>query len=404
MKTSNRKRKLYTAMLLLICLFPNLGFPQDRETESHYYLFPAAVRLAGIGTIYGVGFYLENIASSTIDFGGGKSAGRIDATGTAVRDINFFDDNFSLTIGVLQVNKLMMDISYTRGMADDDPVTQQGSAQGGAISGRWNFFEPTAVLNTTVVSWGFKFDDYLSQGDEATIEMPKIHLSDLNAVLIINDLTFNFTDSDVNPRSGLKLGLSHTQFNTGTQFSSTSTISYFINGYLPLGESFSFVLRGFGSDAAVTSRKTTDLDEIKNILAVDCSQVTDAAKQTECQNLTDNLAAYILAHNENGTAALLGGDNMLRSYREGRVRGAHARFWGSELRYDIPFKTFITQFQTAIFHEQGSATDNLSELGDVTRSSSGLAVRLSLDELTVRLETANGDEGQEWFLTFGNPW
>ncbi len=379
-------------------------FAQSKANESDYYLFPLAGRLAGIGTFYGLGFYLENIASSTIDVGGGKSTGQIEATGAGFKDLNLFGDLVSLTTGIVQVDRLTMDLSYTRGLAEDDPVTQQGKAQGAALVMNWKMFEPMLKFSTTLAQWNYQFDSYLNADDhDKEIPLPQVHLGDLNSTFLINSLVFQLTNTPENPTSGLEIGLNLTSFTTTTQFSSTNTASYFLNLYLPLGENHSFVLRGFGSDAVVSSQKVTDIDEINQILAVDCSGVVDPEDQLKCQNLRDDIATYLAAHNEYGTAVPLGGNNMLRSYREGRFRAAHSRYFGQELRFSFPFGE-NKRFQTALFHERGTAADDLDDIGVAERTSYGLALRFTLGETTIRLETADGDEGSEWVFIVGNPW
>jgi hypothetical protein len=163
------------------------------------------------------------------------------------------------------------------------------------------------------------------------------------------------------------------------------------------------VLHTFGSDAEVTREGTVDETEIKNILNVDCTSLT-SEDQDECNKLENNLASYISAQNQYGTARPLGGTSMLRSYRESRFRGAHSRFYGSELRFNFVeiFGSNILQF--AIFAESGNVADKLSEISTNTRTSYGGGIRFIIDKLIVRLDSANGDEGGEWSLMVGNPW
>ena len=392
-------------VILVSTAVPNPALSQTKSNEPSYYLFPLAGRLAGIGAFYGLGFYLENIASSAIDVAGGKSAGQIEATGAAVKDINLFSDNISLTTGVVQVDRLRMDLSYTRGLTEDDPITQQGKAQGAALVINWKMFEPVLVFSSTMANWNYQFDSYLNfENQDEEILLPNVHLGDLNSTFLINSLVFQLINSPENPTSGVEIGLNLTSLSTNTQFSGTNTTSYFLNIYLPIGENHTYVLRGFASDAAVSDQKITNVDEIKQILNVDCAQIAGADDQLKCQNLRDDIATYLAAHNQYGTAVPLGGSNMLRSYREARFRAAHARYFGQELRLNFPFGDEDSRFQTALFHERGVAADDLEDINDTEKSSYGVALRLIFGEVTIRLEAANGEEGSEWFLIFGNPW
>lgn len=386
-----------------IIIIPTAGHSQS-ETEPGYVFAPFVSRLAGVGSFYGPIIGMQNIPSSTIDLIGGKTFGRIEAAGILIAQIPISKDHFSFSAGVVQVDQMFLDISYTRGMIEDDPVTQVGNAQGAALVLHWDLFRPKVIFNTTIASWDFKFDKYLTYKEEDTLSLPGIHLGDLKSTFLINDFVLDFTDSPELPTSGFKAGINLASHTTNTQFSGTNTASYFLNAYLPIAENHTLLFRGFGSDTSVSQQKVTDPDEIKSILAVDCNQVSDAAQKADCERLKENIASYLSAHNQYGTATPLGGNKMLRSYREARFRGAHSRFMGTELRLNYPGSGFVSNYQMAIFFERGAVADDLGNLSQQTADSSGVALRLQLKDLYVRLETANGDEGAEWFFTIGNPW
>jgi hypothetical protein len=404
MKRSNFLAWRQISVFIISLLISQTGFSQTAANKPGYYIFPAAGRLAGIGAFYGLGFNLENLASSSLDVAGGKTAGRVEAQGIVLSDVALLNDSIALSLGYVQVDRLFFDISYTRGTAEDDPVTQVGKAQGAAFNIHWKLFEPGVSVNTTLASWEFKFDEYLTYQEEETIELPGIHLGDLKTTFLVNDLEFNLIDSKTNPTSGLLIGLNLTSLFTNTEFSDTNTANYFVNAYLPVKEHHTWVFRGFGSDTAVTNEKLTDIDEIKSKLAVDCNQISDPGKKTECEELRDNIATYLAAHNKYGTATPLGGHNMLRSYRELRFRGAHSRFLGTEMRFNFPGSGLVSNYQVAVFYEKGTAADHTRDIEKNYQASYGLALRMMLGKLMVRLEAANGDEGPEWFLIAGNPW
>ncbi len=390
--------------LLSLTLISLSALSQEKVNKPGYLIFPAAGRLAGIGSFYGLGVGLQNLGSSSLDITAAKTAGRLEATGIAIQQFSLFDDAISLSAAYAQVDQLYFDISYTRGTAHDDPVTQVGKGTGSVFSIYWKVFEPGLSFNTTFASWDYQFEDYLTHKDEKTIETPDLHLGDLKTSFFINDLVFNLVNSNENPTSGFLVGLNATVMTTNTEFSSTNTANYYINAYLPILENHTWVFRGFGSDVAVSNEKETDADKIKSKLQVDCTKVADADKRKECESLRDNIANYLAAHNKYGTATPLGGNKMLRSYREMRFRGAHTRFLGTEIRFNFPSKGFISNYQTALFYEKGTAADETTELEKNYQASYGAAVRITLDNLTIRLEGANGDEGPEWFLIAGKPW
>jgi len=75
------------------------------------------------------------------------------------------------------------------------------------------------------------------------------------------------------------------------------------------------------------------------------------------------------------------------------------------LSYDTPSPLFAGDEKT---HKQLNvlfiAIDDLNDLEVSERSSYGVGLRLAFGQTTIRLETANGEEGPEWFLMVGNPW
>lgn len=399
--------KLFKRTILvfsLLCCIPFPLFAQDETNKPLYLPLPIAGRLAGIGGFYGLGVDLQNIASTSIDVTAAKTAGRIDASGALVRDLNL-GDIFSFSGGYVAVDKFYFDVSYTRGVeVKDDPVTQVGGGTGSMFNIFWKFLEPGILFNTSYAVWNYKFDEYLTHEEEKKIETPSLHLGDLNTTFVIGDLVFNLVNDLNNPTSGFLVGLNTTSMTTNTEFSSTNTANYYLNAYLPVLENHTWVFRGFGSDTVVTNEKTTDVDEIKSKLNMDCDSVTDSDKRTECESLRDGISGYLAAHNRYGTATPMGGNKMLRSYREMRYRGAHTRFLGTELRFNFPADGLINNYQFAVFFEKGTAVDDMVYLDKEYKDSFGAAIRIKLGQLTVRLEGANGDEGQEWFLIASKPW
>ena len=166
-------------LLLAVVLIPVSGQSQTKNNEPGYLVLPIAARPAGIGEFYGLGIDLENIASSSIDLIGGKTGGRLAGSGALLRELTLFGDSLSLSAAYLQVDQLYFDVSYTRGMAEDNPVTQAGSGTGGFFNIHWKGLEPGVSFNTTYATWAYVFDEYLTYEDEDSIETPELHLGDL---------------------------------------------------------------------------------------------------------------------------------------------------------------------------------------------------------------------------------
>jgi hypothetical protein len=122
-----------------------------------------------------------------------------------------------------------------------------------------------------------------------------------------------------------------------------------------------------------------------------------------------------IANNTYGTATSLGGFSRLRSYSQGRYKGAHTVFYGTEIRWNLtdertPFDIFVmkdvrTSIQISLFYETGSTADIRSELGDIMRDSYGFGLRVvTASGVVFRGDLAFGREGFEPQIFIGYPW
>ena len=95
---------------------------------------------------------------------------------------------------------------------------------------------------------------------------------------------------------------------------------------------------------------------------------------SECEQNALNLANTQLAINSNGTSTPLGGSDRLRSYPGGRYQGAHMIYFATELRWNFSseaseefnsffFQDLVDELQVAFFLEQGSVSEEKSDLG-----------------------------------------
>jgi hypothetical protein len=107
--------------------------------------------------------------------------------------------------------------------------------------------------------------------------------------------------------------------------------------------------------------------------------------------------------------------SRLRSYSEGRFRGAHAEFLGTELRWNLtdeyqPFDIYImkdirTAVQVALFYEIGTVSDRHDALRRITRSSYGGGMRLvTASGVVYRVDLATGQDGFAPSIFFQYPW
>ncbi len=130
-----------------------------------------------------------------------------------------------------------------------------------------------------------------------------------------------------------------------------------------------------------------------------------------CVRLRNNM----IANNKFGTATQLGGFSRLRSYPQGRYKGAHTFFYETEVRWNLtdertPNNLFImkdvrTSVQIAAFYENGSTADLRSDLGRIWRDTYGFGLRvITASGVVFRGDMALGREGYEPEIFIGYPW
>jgi len=148
MKILGSRTFILTTVPVLLCSMPNRSLAQDNHGQFDYRVFPAAGRLAGIGFFYDPDGDLRNVASTTFDIVGGQSADEIEAAGAGTAGWNPFKGKVVLGAGLARVDRPRLDISHTRGMDEDAPVTQKSDATAAEAVWHWRMFESPATLNT----------------------------------------------------------------------------------------------------------------------------------------------------------------------------------------------------------------------------------------------------------------
>ncbi len=146
-------------------------------------------------------------------------------------------------------------------------------------------------------------------------------------------------------------------------------------------------------------------------MGLTCATITDPTKRQLCFDVVNNT----VANNTYGAASSLGGFSRLRSYSSSRYSGAHTRFYGTEIRWNLtdestPYDIFImkdirTAWQIALYYEVGSTADLRSEVGDIWRSSIGIGLRMvTASGVVFRADVATGREGVSPNIFIGYPW
>jgi|GEM_PF-6067569 len=399
MRLTHLQFKVYLIFLFTFYLgfLPALS---AQEQGSGWIFLPWAIRPAGVGEVYGVvgGYQSRSPGGGT--FLAGKSIGKIDGEGLLLGGLSFWDRSITVGMGVVRINELRWEVSYTRGMAEDQPVLLFANALGGGISLKGSFWDEFLTLRSSLVAVNFVFEHY-ENTDLERIEFPGTGLSDLNSSILTNEISLAFwLPEEKKIPQGLRFGVRQTDFHNATKLSETRNLDWFLAADLPLWQGLALSMEAFRSDATVTRQAIVDKNEILSTLDVDCDTTSSTAQKTDCETLRTQLTDYISAHNEFGTARPLGGSRYLRAYREGRFRAAHTRYSKTELSWTFSLSDRLNG-QLGVFRETGEAADQVEDLPAANRSTEGAGFRLFFNGISYHLEYAKSDDSSEWHLMLG---
>jgi hypothetical protein len=165
------------------------------------------------------------------------------------------------------------------------------------------------------------------------------------------------------------------------------------------------------SDAIVKKKGETNLEILKAQ-----NGFNNCGGNAACEQNATNLANTQLMINTNGTSTFLGGGDRLRAYPQGRFQGAHMLYFATEFRWNFSesgggqfdslfFQDLVDDMQVAFFYENGSISEEKSDLGKISKSSYGTGFRLvNASGNIYRADLASGDEGTNFTLIIQYPW
>jgi outer membrane protein assembly factor BamA len=226
----------------------------------------------------------------------------------------------------------------------------------------------------------------------------------------------DLTDDYGDPRRGIRFDVTRSMSPPHDSGPDYYVMDYSTTGYIPLGRRSTWAFNYFRSDAVVRRQGVTDPDELRRLQGLDCDDPALTPEERDrCNQAIDQVIDNMVANNTYGTATQLGGFSRLRSYSQGRYKGAHTVFYGTEIRWNLtdertPYDIFImkdvrTSVQVALFYEIGSTADLRSELGDIMRDSYGIGLRVvTASGIVFRGDFAFGKEGFEPQVFIGYPW
>jgi hypothetical protein len=393
-----------------------VSIPDRRKDQfdivAGWVILPYVFDYPGLGKGYGIVGGASNIGGTHATAGGTVFTGDVSGQAVGIYSIHLIPRQLLLDVGAIRVNKITLQSYSQRGMGtqkNDYTLLEFGNNPFGGSRLTATFFDRRFELYAGFYGGYAQFKSIRDRDGDVIIEAQDA--AKTRTTTTVFGTRLDMTDDNTDPRRGFRLEMSRWSTlpqDLGPDF---FLMDYSATAYVPLGRASTWAFNYFRSDAYVRSKGETNPDAIARHLGLDCGTITDPQQRAQCQQVIDN---EIVA-NTYGTASALGGLSRLRSYPEGRYKGAHTEFFGTEIRWNIteeykPFNIVVmkdvrTAFQLAFFYEMGTVTDVRSELWDITRSSYGVGFRMvTASGLVYRLDLASGNEGIQTSIFFQYPW
>jgi len=377
-----------------------------------YFIYPIVGSVPGLGSAAGGGATATNLMGTDTDVTGFYVKGDFEATGAALLNLHLLPER--LLFNAAYYNAKVAPQQFRRGAdsSKDDyilPVTESDVLVGQlALS----FYERMFEVYARYAAGSFSLSRVLdSEGNEfANID------TGVKGFRVLNiGLTLDITDDVQDPRKGVRFEANRqTPFFDDPLSSKFDVYNYNLTGYLPVGKQSAWAFNAFFSQARITSQATTDREELRRESGLRCESIADPAERTRCEQTENQFLDEAIAGNRFGRATALGGTQRLRSYPNGRFYAGNAVFCGTELRWNVTEERTLmdwlflrglrTNLQLAFFAGTGGVADHTGDLHRDMRSSYGVGFRLLFSGVTIRLDYAIGDEGDEFQFFIDYPW
>lgn len=407
---------LLFSLLIFSFLLPSSLFAIERRKEQFkdqfgYQILPFPYSLPGLGQGLGLWMAANNVFDTYTDFYLYKITGDVTGLGGGIDQLEIFPRTLFYQISQEKIDQATIMQYETRGM--DTEKDDFKYLEGTDIIGRYQTLTLTFFDRMVDFYWEYFEQEYVltkirDNKGELILEVtnPKTYKYSSNSFGMMID----YTDDRQDPRKGIRFEA--TQTRTPPQNESEPdyyVMDYNTSLYFPVGKISTWAFNYFRSDAHVTKKGETDPAVIR------LEQDLNCGGDPVCVAIEDQLVANQLAANTNGTSTSLGGRDRLRAYPDGRFKGAHTEFYGTELRLNLteeftPFDLYLirdirTGVQMAFFWEEGSVSEELSELGKDKRTSYGAGLRVVTGSgIVFRIDNAWGDEGSALTMIVDYPW
>jgi hypothetical protein len=387
---------------------------KDQFQKSYgYALFPYPYSLPGIGKGLGLVGGAMNIADTYTDVYGLIFTGEVTGFGGGIADIHLIPRTLIVETGFGAISAATIKSYSQRGMntdKNDFRLIELADTEYYGARMTATFFDRRFEAYGAMYEGGARLKSIRDQDGKVIIEAQDPPKQRGRTSLM--GVRFDLTDDYGDPRRGLRFDITRSQSPPSDSGPDFYVMDYNTTGYIPLGRRSTWAFNVLRSDAVVNSQGETDRQKLQEIQRINCN---DPALTEEEQRFCTEVIDNTIANNKFGTATQLGGFSRLRSYSQGRYKGAHTLFYGTEIRWNLtdettPFDIFVmkdvrTAVQVSLFYEIGSTADVRSEVGDIMRDSYGAGFRVvTASGVVFRADLAFGKEGFEPEIFIGYPW
>lgn len=394
------------------------GAPERRRDqfpkEPGYAIFPYPYRLPGIGSGLSLIAGALNIGDTYTDAYGIVFGGDVKGGAVGLGDVHLLPRRLILDVGYSSLSRAAFQSYSQRGMntgKDDFSIAEVGDSEyfGGRLTA--TFFDRRFELYTAWFGSASTLKSIRDNQGNLIIEAQDPPRSRGHTAIF--GTRFDLTDDYADPRRGFRLDVSRTQSPPQGSGPDYFVMDYSATAYVPMARWNTLAINLLRSDAFVRREGETDPAALQAQLGINCASLPDPAQQQTCNQVIDTTVAA----NTFGTATQLGGFSRLRSYPQGRFKGAHTLFLGAEYRWNLtdeatPFDIFVmkgvrTSVQLAFFYETGVSSDDRDDLyrRSQMRDSYGTGLRIvTASGVVFRADLAHGNEGFNAAIFIGYPW
>ncbi len=403
-------------ILFVVFASPSTAMERRRDQfikEPGHYIVPVPISYPGIGEGLAVIGVNANAHDTYTDYAAFALAGDFEGFGGVITDLHLIEKTLIAELAAEKLSKAAIFSYNGRGMdsgKDDYMILEIDNVESTIARLRGTFQSRMFEVQTLLVDNKIHLTSLRDRNGNLVEDMSTSQ--EINERFVMLDFQIDWTDDYQDPRKGVRYNISR----WWGQESSASAPEYYqqehnLTAYLPIGKISTWAFNYFQSDAVVTRMGDTDFASVENRLGMNCASLPSAEERLWCEQTVNNT----IAHNRYGTAASMGGPSRLRSYPEGRYKGAHTVFYGTEIRWNLteefhPFdigfaKDIRTGVQLSAFWETASVADRKDQLGNIWRDSYGVGMRLVMTSgIVLRAEIADGDEGSNIVIFFNYPW